>query len=440
MLQECCENLLPTVIQFLVAADLIHLSQSSSAVNRITVNASLLRFSSIFEVDLANPHTIFPRSKGDLFRLISRAEDESKLFYPLIFACASGYVSFVDLSLGKLIPLRRIQLIEGFVDEGYTPLIVACKNNHISIVRSLLRFGSNVNVEDNFGRNALWYACEGGYHEIVRELIECGSSCKNICSALVKAVESASSLSCELTASRVLAEIEEVSVRLFENRLDEPLLRKGRDLCDNFIKAVSSCIVTPFGASRLDSLQVILRLLRKFEFAARLIKDFSKESPLIFAALGNRADAIEPLLESKLCEVSDQIPKSRKTALHVAAEAGNIQCVEILLRNGASVSSKTSSGRNCMHVAVERDHVQILEMMCEYATARDIQQVHGGGVSPFHLAENRGRLKMVIAMLRCYKRTATPSTVNAHLTAQCLKLLVAGKGKMRKHTVGKKNL
>jgi ankyrin repeat protein len=62
---------------------------------------------------------------------------------------------------------------------GWSPLIVACREGHSGIVRFLLAHPSAaaalINRRTNHGRTALWYACERGYRDIVRALLEAGA-------------------------------------------------------------------------------------------------------------------------------------------------------------------------------------------------------------------------------------------------------------------------
>lgn len=60
-------------------------------------------------------------------------------------------------------------------NDNTTPLMVAAYSCSEEVVRSLLRFGSEVNALDNNGKTALHYAAQSGVSETVRILLEVGA-------------------------------------------------------------------------------------------------------------------------------------------------------------------------------------------------------------------------------------------------------------------------
>ena len=61
--------------------------------------------------------------------------------------------------------------------DGITPLMFACKHDHIDMVLHLLEFGDSmaiINWSDEMGNTALHYACQGGSPLLVEVLLMCG--------------------------------------------------------------------------------------------------------------------------------------------------------------------------------------------------------------------------------------------------------------------------
>ena len=92
---------------------------------------------------------------------------------PLIKACFSGNIDIVKL------------LLENDADpnmqdeEGYTPLMEACRISHINntdIVKLLLSHGVDINIQNHQERTALWYAWFSGRIDIVKLLLEYGAN------------------------------------------------------------------------------------------------------------------------------------------------------------------------------------------------------------------------------------------------------------------------
>lgn len=78
-----------------------------------------------------------------------------------------------------------------------------------------------------------------------------------------------------------------------------------------------------------------------------------------------------------------------RTALHVAADRGHVECVELLLDVRASIDAQTHSGFTPFHVASERGHVEVL---CTLLAARcDASLQADQGELALHLAAAQGR-------------------------------------------------
>jgi ankyrin repeat protein len=75
----------------------------------------------------------------------------------------------------------------------------------------------------------------------------------------------------------------------------------------------------------------------------------------IFAHNGSYSDVLEFLNEGKI-DIEAQDPKG-KTALHLAAEEGHYQIVELLLQRGAKIDTKDHAGYTPLKLAQEKGHI-----------------------------------------------------------------------------------
>ena len=57
-------------------------------------------------------------------------------------------------------------------------LSFACRHGNIKIVKTLIELGVNVDHKDEYGRMPLFRAIEGGYPEVVSELLKVGADKK----------------------------------------------------------------------------------------------------------------------------------------------------------------------------------------------------------------------------------------------------------------------
>lgn len=62
---------------------------------------------------------------------------------------------------------------------GFTPLHLAARANHVGAVRLLLKYGADVNANDNSWTTALYTAAKYSNYEMVKALIEAGAAINN---------------------------------------------------------------------------------------------------------------------------------------------------------------------------------------------------------------------------------------------------------------------
>jgi hypothetical protein len=65
-------------------------------------------------------------------------------------------------------------------DEGYTPLILACKDGAVDRVQAMINSGADVNSRTSEGRTALWYAAKGNHVNVVTALLNAWADVKTL--------------------------------------------------------------------------------------------------------------------------------------------------------------------------------------------------------------------------------------------------------------------
>ena len=109
--------------------------------------------------------------------------------------------------------------------------------------------------------------------------------------------------------------------------------------------------------------------------------------------------AVATFLLEKGAEVG-AVDGDGQTALHWACVRGSLPCAELLLRSGASVSSRDVRGYDCAHVAAQYGHTGILyHFKIRWDAHLDALDLDGR--SPLHWAAYKGFPDAVKLLLFC---------------------------------------
>jgi ankyrin repeat protein len=91
-------------------------------------------------------------------------------FFPLYIASRNGDNDIVGLLIDKDAAINEV------TDEGTTPLMIAIQehtnNSHLEVIQTLLEGGADLEIDDNTGHNALFYAQENGDAKVIELLME----------------------------------------------------------------------------------------------------------------------------------------------------------------------------------------------------------------------------------------------------------------------------
>lgn len=110
-----------------------------------------------------------PTNKEDMVSYVEALPQNTGLYTPLMMACMNDHVSTCEV------------LLEGGVDvdtqseAGFTALSLAIMGNNMSMVEALLNFGARTDIKSVDGYIPMMWASSLGYTDIVRKLLESGS-------------------------------------------------------------------------------------------------------------------------------------------------------------------------------------------------------------------------------------------------------------------------
>lgn len=177
----------------------------------------------------------------------------------------------------------------------------------------------------------------------------------------------------------------------------EPLLNLGADLnyCDPngytalHLAAFSGCLTS------------VSFLLSNGIDANHHTKCFT---PLHFAAFGNCAETAKMLINNGAKVINGNgSPKmsAEESLLHVAVRSNAVECLKLFIDEGADVNALRSNGTNAIHLAADLGHAQCLEMLLDAPKADPNIKicVREKESTALHLAADEGNAECVTLLL-----------------------------------------
>lgn len=215
------------------------------------------------------------KSDADVNHLINQKvlEDEGQRCTPLIVAARYGHNKVVRMLLDKFKPdLEQEGTVKfnGYVIEGATALWAAAGAGHLSVLKTLVKAGANVNHPTKTNSTPLRAACFNGRLDIVKYLIEHQADIN---------IPNTFNNTCLMIAS-------------YKGHLDivNFLLEKGADPNK---KAFCGATALHFAAECGHS-HIVCELLK---YGTKMTKNVSGMTPLITAAERTRAEVVEYLVQ-----------------------------------------------------------------------------------------------------------------------------------------------
>ena len=158
-------------------------------------------------------------------------------------------------------------------------------------------------------------------------------------------------------------------------------------------------------------------------------------STLHSAAAAGQTKCLEILIEAaKAAGVSlDAADSFQRTAMHVAAAAGHVECVSALVAAGANANRPNLWGATALYCATQRRHSGVAVSMIDLGA--DVSAADNRGLTPLHLAARVGDVTLARAlvaaganMAAAAKRVGTPLALAAQTsnTAVAEFLVAAG--------------
>jgi ankyrin repeat protein len=258
---------------------------------------------------------------------------------------------------------------------GMGPLHFAAEKGHWNIARLLLEKGATPGLVDGSCMTSLDYAVAGGYLEIARLLLECDA-------LLADRFTGKGSYPIHVATTRedipMIQLLLGAKIRITANDLHSrnPVhlaVKQGNlDICRLLLEYEARH--PPTGLSRIfDGKLSVLR------------KDSNDHFPLFYAVESGNC----PMVELLLC-TSAASPKAcdwyKKRLFHEAVKLGNLEMVEIFLKNGAPVNLKGRDSTSALHIAAYEGDVKMTQLLLKWGASTTRKD--GGLSTPEQVSRN----------------------------------------------------
>lgn len=348
---------------------------------------------------------------------------DAKNWTALHYAAANGHQNLLLLLLHAGININSTS------NDQHTSLHLACLNGHSGCVKALLYFSEHMKIhvdidaQTQLGQTSLHYASKWGFSDIVETLLE-HSATVNVANRVgatpLKYAHNAK-IGKMLKDAYVEQQKRRKSPKSSPVKSGDFVILSDEDLLDDetFIeyrnieemKRIDKA-VTAIAAhdNKLACFYLGLEVFPPIESSSP--KDFSSEKachPLCTCqrCLNDSAD-FYTLLRKPFSSKSSPTSKLNLnatnceglTALHVAAIAGNLDMINILLNHGANVSVRTKSGATALHFACRERRLNVIKLLLNRCHSADIIDLKDSrGDTPLHYAVEQNQLRIVEILL-----------------------------------------
>jgi len=283
---------------------------------------------------------------------------------------------------------------------GMTILHLACRSGHLDFAEHLISLGAEVDLPDNDGRTAIHYAAMSGNSALVHNLLEHGCDPNKLTKQKETPLHFAAKYA-GLEEVRFLVEhsasIKAINWTLVEN-LKEQRRRQDKIYYDSDEEHIAA-LKEALGLNTPESLQ------RNDEEEDDEEEDDGGERYADATAEEDNTKKNVRQNESRIDmehipvhllprDINDAANSDGITALHYAAENGDIDVVKYLFVHGADIKAQdTALSRAVIHFAAENGDLECIQYLTENGADLMDKDIHGA--TALHYAARSGHLDTV---------------------------------------------
>ncbi|KAJ0164028.1 Ankyrin-1 [Colletotrichum tanaceti] len=287
-------------------------------------------------------------------------------------------------------------------ESGRPALVVACERGYLEVARTLLEAGTKANITDYRRRTPLYTASLNGHLEVLKLMFERGGDLTVANVAGWTPLNAAASNGHPEVVRFLLAKGADVSVAnvdghtpLFSAADDgyvevvRMLVEKGAD-----IEVLSKDEWTALTSAASNGHIEVVRLLVEKGAGVEAFNKYGWTA-LSSAASNGHTEVVRLLLERGAGIKS--LSNDGWTALSSAACYGHIEVVGMLLEKGADIEVPNQDGWTALNVAANNGHLGVVKLLLDKGA--DISTVNKGGWTPLQLAAVNGQVRVVRLLL-----------------------------------------
>jgi ankyrin repeat protein len=360
-------------------------------------------------------------------------------------SCKAGIHIVAAARFGFLDLLQRFvamgEDIKLMADHGESTLHAACKSGQVSTVQYLCEHGAVLDLQDSNGNTALHVAVNNDYLDVTRVLVEKGA---NMCAA-----DASGSTALHIAAKGGHVNIVQyladsfAPIDLRNARKETALLVAAAEGHEKIVRVLIEQgagigVRDIKGKTALDIATekgyiVIIELLKDRAEGRKLVCSNS-HTAIHTAAEGGSLKHLQisrnarlstcivtetetinidtPLMSETTAESTMQFSSNPRSALHTAAENGNLEEVQRLVEDGIALDCGDPFGRTALWGVAKSGHVSIMRILLDNGSCVNIPDCEG--LTPMDIAAREGQLEAVYELLR-YNAAISPKV------SECLK-------------------
>eukprot|EP00518_Triparma_eleuthera_P018299 CAMPEP_0197558898 /NCGR_PEP_ID=MMETSP1320-20131121/20178_1 /TAXON_ID=91990 /ORGANISM="Bolidomonas sp., Strain RCC2347" /LENGTH=394 /DNA_ID=CAMNT_0043120267 /DNA_START=105 /DNA_END=1286 /DNA_ORIENTATION=- len=295
--------------------------------------------------------------------------------YPFHLACANNRL---DLVKGALLSDENYDINEKFGDVEESPLMFACYNGHIEIVRTLCHYPCNIYQVDSSSQNALHMACVAGKYDVVEYLCSFSREKPRKTYDQRQAIKKYHQKRQRNRQDQLDAGIAEIDIQESDEEVEPDWEDKDADKAeDRLINQESRHRATPLMRAALKGhLDIVTLLLSRGADVS--VEDHHQDTALSIAIAKRHIEVGVQIIAAGADK--DHKNKYGWTPLMLAAGNGDKRTVETLITRGCNVNIDTPNGMTALVIAKSRGADEIVEVLKE-----------GGALEKDELAEAKIR-------------------------------------------------